>query len=598
MSDPTVVARLRSGGSGRDGGRGGASASGWAEAAGAALSTPTAAEDTNGRGRAVETAAAADNVGALTAALAPPLFRHVAPHVPLLRQRSTASGAAAAAFSRIDAALCEVFCLLLTALPRATEPSAVGEAPADAKPSRAAKKDKMEDGALPSTPTLEALCQRLSSFLCEELGGGGQPPGTAQSSPPPGQQGRRQGRQQAAGSARAAAAAAAARDVPALLRSARLLLGGSWAAEAHAAGVPRALLEFWESAPLDDRSRRPLLRALFEVLVPLSRTPVEGLRHGDGDHGDGGGGDGAGGDGATTGDDTARNHLSSTFELRARFLKSLPRLLRQLQDTQPALSLDILRTMVAIGRVGDELRTLQPALVPYFCATRRRGQPDDAPPLLGPFCTAPPRVRQTACHLLARFHPLSSPMAEALAACASESPGCAPELLRVVADAARRGGMDGATHLSFVLTVALEVCANADAVGGQKENEREAEAEAEARRRGKRKREAASPAEEVVVERDATQATEARAHVWKLCADAVERMVVSAAAGDDKEEEEGEGGTGGEQGTGGQQATRLVEALRSACEAERRNGGSGARAGVADALLEVATKAQKGAASA
>ena len=104
--------------------------------------------------------------------------------------------------------------------------------------------------------------------------------------------------------------------------------------------------------------------------------------------------------------------------------------------------------------------------------------------------------------------------------------------------------MDGSTHLSFVLTVALEVCANADAVEGQKENEREAEAEA--RRRGKRKRGAASPAEEGVVERDATQAMEVRAHVWKLCADAVERMVVSAAAADGKEEEDGEGGTGGE----------------------------------------------------
>ena len=211
----------------------------------------------------------------------------------------------------------------------------MGEAPADAKPSRAAKKDKMEDGALPSTPTLEALCQRLSSFLCEELGGGGAASRNRHS------QARRLGSRGGGkgGSRRRGARAPPPpqpplETSPALLRSARLLLGGSWAAEAHAAGVPRALLEFGRARPsmIDPAGRccapssrsschsRALPSKVFAMaMVTMAMVVVAMVL-------------------AVTAPPLATTRLvttSSTFELRARFLKSLPRLLWQLQDTQP-----------------------------------------------------------------------------------------------------------------------------------------------------------------------------------------------------------------------------------------------------------------------
>ena len=342
-------------------------------------------------------------------------LRHVAPHVPLLRQRSTASGAAAAAFCGSTRRCARSFACYS---PRFLGDGAIsggrGAGGCEAQPSR----QEGQDGGWRAAIDADArgTLPAVEPFLCEELGAEGslqEPHSRAR------RLGSRGGGKGGSRRERArAAAAAAARDVPALLRSARLLLGGSWRRRTGGRAA-KALPEFWESAP-PMTIPPPLLRApsrsschsalpskvfamamvtmamvVVAMVLAVTAPPL-----------------------ATTRPQPPLLHLRA-----ARSLSRAAAAFRQLQIPVPRSP----RYPPHHGRhrPSDELRTLQPALVPYFCMTRRRGQPDDAP-LLGPFCTAPPRVRQTACHLLARFHPLSSPMAEALAACASSRQAAHP----------------------------------------------------------------------------------------------------------------------------------------------------------------------------
>ena len=463
-------------------------------------------------------------LGAVVSALAPPLLKHIAPHVPLNRfddgGGSSSSGgrrrseAALHASRKLDASLVEAFCMLLSLMP----PAAMEAVP--------------RKSGLPTVATLSTLCRRLGGYLCTALANGGS-------------------------------------EVAILLRGARLLLASGWAEAARKdgggngvpfLGLPRALLELWEGAPLHDPTRHALLKVLRAVLMPLAdrylgsgssntagvSAPSGGedaideafasaiVASSGGGNSSGGGGDWRGlGIGSTSGGGGSGGGEAATADavdegadehsaLRSRFTKSLPKLLWQLQGTQPSLSFSILHTLLALAKLGDAraegtgsylVQSIQAMLPPYFCATRRKNQPN-AQPLLGPFASAPQAVRTAACHLLQRLEPLSDALVESLAACACLAPQVAPELLNAVHAAERLKTLTPSTALSFALTLGIEAAERAA------ESAPKGDAEADA--------------------------------LWKLCVTAVEqrarrgkgeaqRLVVALQA--DAADEEDEGGT-------------------------------------------------------
>ena len=235
---------------------------------------------------------------------------------------------------------------------------------------------------------------------------------------------------------------------------------GSSLTRSSGAGVPAALLGFWETAPLGDPTRGALLKTLKELFgperqpslpvpsQPVSTHPVPTLPVS-----------------SLPVPSPQDEYTELMASLRARFLRSLPKLLWQLQASDPRLSEAILATLLEIGRAGDELQPLQAALGPFFCATRRRNQ-SGAAALLGPYRSLPAPARQAARHVLARCHPMHPALVESLAAGACEAPEVAQELLGVVDWAWRRGSVDLATWLSFLWTVALEARQEAGSLSG------------------------------------------------------------------------------------------------------------------------------------
>jgi hypothetical protein len=427
-------------------------------------------------------------VGAITAALMVPLFRSVAPHMPLAapptavggssrraerRGETGASGVAAATY-KLDAMLCELICMLLAAIP----PSAASTPIRSASPN--ASKGRGTVTRLPSREDLASLCARLSGHMCEML-------------------------HTTSRSGGAIGVALGAREIRVFLRSASLILGSGWAAHAETAGVPGILLHRWEGAPLDDPSRHALLPILCNALLPPSPRQ--------------------------RGEEECAVGVApgSLAELRGRFLRSLPKLLWQLQDTSPSLTLALHGCLLDVARASDELQTLQSALEPYFCACRRRGQPI-SPPLLGPFRDAPASIQRVATHVLARLQPMSATMVESLAACACMAPRCAVELVRVVSDAHDRHAIDRTTAASFLLTVCLEAC------DGPTEEE--------------------------------------GGVIWSVCSHTMSRIVASAAATDSQD-------------AGYSAVQQLVGALARACEQEK-DGGEARRHRLAAGLHEVA----------
>ena len=403
----------------------------------------------------------------LAAELTPPLLRHVAPHVPLVSTNSQAPTASAGdrrrrdaahgAGRRLDASFCELVGMLLVA--------------------------SQPDGgnyAAEAAPALAATCARASQYICDEL--------TVASD--------------------SASSSAASAEIGVLLRASHLLLSSGWAAPDACVRLRVALLEYWEAAPPTEPLRDLLLTQLAPALLPAlttdttaaascaslsrqvwrMRAPPVGSIDGAATDETGPaidetihptdetghaideayaraiearcGGTADGGDGGDGGD-------TSLSMLRDRFLRSLPRLLWQLGDSQPALSLRVLTTLTTLARTSPPdaphpLQPLQPMLEPYFCALRRRASPS-ASPLLGPFATSRPAVRYAACQLVQWLRPMSESMVDSLAACACLAPAVAPELVGTMLSLQRAGGLTLSLSISFILTVALDAAQGANA---------------------------------------------------------------------------------------------------------------------------------------
>lgn len=412
--------------------------------------------------------------GAIASLLAPPLLKHVAPHMPLSRGAGAVAGSkrrrggesgGGITVGHLDAALCEVLCMLLAALPPALLPDAAkGAAIPGGAPSQ------VGGACLPSVDVLAALCRRLSGHLCENLAASTQAASGANDE--------------------GGAPSAVTHETTVMLHGARLLLASGWMYEARAAGVPRALVDVWEHVSPAAPIRPALLAVLSAILTPMAKRVASGgmaatlacVEHRRsavvavaGPAGWAGAVDLAAIDEAYTQaiDATATSADASddhghvaldgeTAALRERYLRSLPKLLWQLQNGHPNLSLALLQTLLALAKLADTasslIQPLQAMLEPYFCATRRRAQPQAAP-LIGPFAAAAPTVRRAACHLLQRLQPMSDSMLEALAACACLAPASAGELSSVVDAAERSGALDGSAALSFATTLALDAAA-------------------------------------------------------------------------------------------------------------------------------------------
>ena len=383
----------------------------------------------------------------LVEAIARPVLRHMAPAFPLGEDAGRASGprrgadgaaAEASARAKLNASLCELLSRLLAAL--AAE----------------------QAGAAPSAgPALQidpSLRTRLSHFICAGLGAQDAASGA----------GSRQQR-------RHAAASAAASHTPQLLCAARALLASGAASSLAAAGeggggeqaeeqavLGEGLVGAWEEAPLTDPSR-PLMLSLLESGPPLRADDGRREPHAAAAAAAtaGGGASAGGGRGAVS----IARELSAP--LRARFLRSLPKLLWLLGPaTSPPLSGAILLALLDISRSGAELQTIQPALVPYFASRARPGQPS----VLGPYVASEPAVRVAAEQILHRLHPLSEQMVISLATCCHAAAERAPALLQAVERAAARGAVDLSIALSFVASAGLE-CAPRLLAPGEKDAE-------------------------------------------------------------------------------------------------------------------------------
>ena len=348
----------------------------------------------------------------LTRALSAPLLKHIAPHVPLGGDGGGGASIEAAKRRALDAALCELCCLQLAALPSTSHGSA-----AELEATRSNLAAELE-------ATHRSLCARLSAYLCREFAPGG---------------------------ADDSAATPSHQHSTQLLRACRALLGCSWVAPGVKSQLQHALVELWEGSAMKAPCRLPLLALLTDALVAGRRS------------GGGGGGGSAASGGAARNDkgdgSPAESNGAMAVELpaalAARVLKSLPKLLWLARDQRPALSHAMLQTLLAVGRTTDTIPPLQLALVPFFAATPR-GALATAPPLLGPFADLPATTRQAAAHVLARLPRLEAPLVNALATVGCHVPSLVPQLLSVIEMAHARGALDAGAATSFGVTLALE----------------------------------------------------------------------------------------------------------------------------------------------
>ena len=338
----------------------------------------------------------------LTRALSAPLLKHIAPHVPLGGDGGGGASIEAAKRRALDAALCELCCLQLGALPSSSHGNA-----AELEASRSNLATELE-------ATHRSLCARLAAYLCREFAPGG---------------------------ADDAAATPSHQHSTQLLRACRALLGCSWVAPGVKSQLQHALVELWEGSAMKAPCRLPLLALLTDALV-------------------------AGGGGAARNDKGDNNSAETDdamavelpAALAARVLKSLPKLLWLARDQRPALSHAMLQTLLAVGRTTDMIPPLQLALVPFFAATPR-GALATAPPLLGPFADLPVTTRLAAAHVLARLPRIEAPLVNALATVGCHVPSLVPQLLSVVETAHARGALDAGAATSFAVTLALEAAA-------------------------------------------------------------------------------------------------------------------------------------------
>jgi len=362
--------------------------------------------------------------GPLAQALLPAMMRHVGAHVPLQEGQAADSGMRR---RQLNAVLCETMALLL----RAHGPAAAADAPA------------------------VELRQRLARFVSDAL---------------------------APRSERWAGGVGGGGGVASLLRAAALLLADGCGRADLLAGLQEALVARWEQAPLDEPTRPQLLDLLAARVLPAALLPGAGAaaaaaeavvwpppRVNDG-----------GAHGTAAAARVAVTGALLPLAQAVRWLQSLPKLLWQLGDAQPALTAAILKVLIALARGGgallaaDEpttaappdapswaepggaLARLQPALEPFFCA-RLRGPTQG--PLLGPYVTLPEEVRRLAAQLLHYLPELLERMLQALLRCALHEPHHAVPLLHAVEHAAGRGAVSPNDYVSFVLTIALEVAA-------------------------------------------------------------------------------------------------------------------------------------------
>lgn len=204
-------------------------------------------------------------------------------------------------------------------------------------------------------------------------------------------------------------------EMRALLCSCRLLGGCAWIDADALLHLQDALVHAWEVWPIEHPSRTELLEILIagvvDAAVPSRTRPSDG---------GGGGGHGGCGDGGAG----AVSAVGLPSDVRVRFLKSLPKTLWMAAARLPRLSDTILSALLSLGRTGDALEALQPALVPFFCA-RPRGKlagqfsetsgpsaPSPTPdPTPRPRCGADPRP---VCIPAALLPPLGAPRALSL----------------------------------------------------------------------------------------------------------------------------------------------------------------------------------------
>jgi hypothetical protein len=168
-----------------------------------------------------------------------------------------------------------------------------------------------------------------------------------------------------------------------------------------------------------------------------------------------------------------------------RFVRSLPKLIWQLQGDHPALTEAVLAVLVRVGRRTRSgaplLHSLQMGLEPFFCARPRRGRPE----IFGPYLLLPTHVRRLALALVQHLGPPTDVLLGALARCALRQPSTAEMFIAAVECATLckgelGGGAAVSNELSFFLT--LQVAAPATAEGGlMKEHAERALARAEAR---------------------------------------------------------------------------------------------------------------------
>ena len=193
---------------------------------------------------------------ALSEALTVPLLQHIAPHVPLFgsMHSSTASDTNATKRRRLDAGLCEVCCLLLCSMRRSSEQiisdeteSLIHEATLNCDSSSETKRALVATAG-PHFASIEALCTRVSTHICERL-------------------------------AMAASGEANEKtEVYLLLHASARLLPCGWLAAEGRTLLQTALVAAWERSPLA-AAYRPLLLSLLTVALRQTQHQTSHSRY-------------------------------------------------------------------------------------------------------------------------------------------------------------------------------------------------------------------------------------------------------------------------------------------------------------------------------
>lgn len=239
------------------------------------------------------------------------------------------------------------------------------------------------------------------------------------------------------------------------------------------------LLESWHHAAQADCVRLQLLPILVSRILPpslfptvVSAAPLEVAK------------DGAVADLDLT--SAGLGGVSLSAESAFAWVRSLPKLLWQLDGRCPALSEAMLRALIAVGRAGDGctlarwlvdseravdahdfsksstrrsdscavLQALRAALEPYFCAFPRD---TSRAPVFGPFVRSGPHLRRLALQLLRFLKPLPESLVASLGRCAASAPHLAHEIASFVEAAAGNAQVEPEVAASLALTIAFNI---------------------------------------------------------------------------------------------------------------------------------------------